>query len=172
MVSWVASESPETTMLHFLLFTSARDLYISTVTSETFRSLCAAICLFSSYSTFTKTSESFFQAAVMPRLTEEQAVLPVFEMLVLRTHAASTVYNVTITFHCCIRESGAQVINVVFADVTCQYVLSGIYTTINFTYEFRSVSVTIMCLWRKWAWLAGCGGRGRHALSIVKQTSI
>jgi len=35
-----------------------------------------------------------------------------------------------------------------------QYRLS--YTTINFTDEFRNVSVTL-CLWRKWAWLARCG---------------
>jgi len=42
-----------------------------------------------------------------------------------------------------------------------------IYTTINFTDEFRNVSVTL----RVGAeWLAGRGGRGRHTLSIEKQT--
>jgi len=36
------------------------------------------------------------------------------------------------------------------------------------TSEFSNVSVTVtvMCPWRQWAWLAGCGGRGRHTLSI------
>jgi len=43
----------------------------------------------------------------------------------------------------------------------------GIYTTINFTDEFRNVSVTL----RVGAdWLAGRGGRGPHILTIGKQT--
>jgi len=45
-----------------------------------------------------------------------------------------------------------------------------IYTTINFTDEFRNVSVTLICRRQKWAWLAGCGRRGQHTLSIEKQT--
>ena len=32
-----------------------------------------------------------------------------------------------------------------------------IYTTINFTDEFRNVSVTLRCPRQKWAWLAGRG---------------
>jgi len=27
-----------------------------------------------------------------------------------------------------------------------------------------SVTVTLMCRWRQWAWLAGRGGHGRHTL--------
>ena len=43
----------------------------------------------------------------------------------------------------------------------------GIYTTTNFTDEFRNVSVTL----RVGAdWLAERGGRGRHTLNIEKHT--
>jgi len=43
-----------------------------------------------------------------------------------------------------------------------------IHTTVKTTDEFRNVSVTVtlMCRSRRWAWLAGRGGRGRHTLSI------
>jgi len=41
-----------------------------------------------------------------------------------------------------------------------------IYTTVNFTHKFRNVSVTL----RAGDWLTGRRGRGRHTLSIEKQT--
>jgi len=45
--------------------------------------------------------------------------------------------------------------------------MNSIYTTINFTDEFRNVSV-MLCVGADW--LAGRGGHSRHTLSIDKQT--
>jgi len=51
---------------------------------------------------------------------------------------------------------------------------STVWVSINFTDEIRNVSVTLMCRWRKWAWLAGRGRctENRPELETVHNSSF